>query len=147
MCESVIEQRGQSFYPDISGYFNRITVHIDFSKRAPTTLAHCQMSFASETFNNQNLIIALISFPVIPTFCEDHFLPSVMIIGLACIHQSIGGQISKLVDSNNDTIRAFAREFLQSGNKSSRWILVHKDHNSSCQMFSALKCNIVNLPH
>lgn len=121
---------------------------IDFRMETPTTLAQTQNVLS--LWNLFFKLIKLIIFPVIPTFCEDRFLLSLMIIGLkqlACIHHSIEGQMSKLVDSNDETITAYLREAQQSGNKSSQWILVHKDHNSSCQMFSALKCNIVNMPH
>lgn len=154
MYESVKEQWGQSFYPDILGYFNRIRVQILISERRLQQL-WLKIKMSCETFFHftliiQYLIVKLIIFPVIPTFCEDHFLLSLVIIGLkqlACIHHSIEGQMSKLVDLNDESITAYLRGVQQSGNKSSQWILVHKDHNSSCQMFSALKCNIVNMPH
>lgn len=129
--------------------------YIDFEKGGSNnTGSQSKCPFPLEpfiTFIVQNLIIELILFfPVIQTFCEDHFLPSVMIIGLkqlACIHHSIEGQISKRWSIQMMKPLQHVREFQRRGNKSSRWILVHKDHNSSCQTFSALKCNIVNLPH
>lgn len=59
------------------------------------------------------IIYKLIVFTLCPTFCEDNFLPSIILIGfkqLACIHHSIEGQMSKLVDSNNGINTAYLRE-------------------------------------
>lgn len=52
-------------------------------------------------------------FQLSPTFCEDLALLSVMLIvlkELTCLHHSIEGQMSKLVDSNDGIITAYLRE-------------------------------------